>query len=197
MKKIRIVVITFAVIVLAFIYSHIDKKDYIYDTDIDSSKYTSTGVIDENVIKQIFYSSEESIEGFGLKMSVSGDVSDVEILYKILRDDKVIRTGTLLAKDVDNNKFNYVEIDKIESTRDNEFAIQFEQKGGDLYNGVMFYLTPGIEENTELLIGESELNGTLTLRMVSHRFDVETFIISLIFVTYIVGFFLLLIKLFK
>ena len=53
------------------------------------------------------------------------------------------------------------------------------------------------ETDTELKISEQIQEGTLILKTVTKRFDIETFVILLIFVLYIIVFLKFLYKLFK
>lgn len=68
------------VVILAFLYAHIDKNSYLYDRNADTSTFISTGTLLEGeTISQGFVSEEEILSGINMKCSVLGDASDVEV----------------------------------------------------------------------------------------------------------------------
>ncbi|MFR8353763.1 MAG: hypothetical protein ACLVB1_15070, partial [Blautia obeum] len=70
------------IVVLAFLYAHIDKNSYLYDRNADTSAFISTGVLLEGeTISQEFVSEEDILDGLNIKCSVTGNVEDVEVQY--------------------------------------------------------------------------------------------------------------------
>ena len=53
------------------------------------------------------------------------------------------------------------------------------------------------EENTNMLVDAEEIDGTVVMKTVTKRFDLETFFVVLVFAVYIMFFIRLLYKLFK
>ena len=64
-------------------------------------------------------------------------------------------------------------------------------------NSVNFCYTVKQEENTNMYLNGEEIEGTVVLRTVTNRFDMETFCMLLIFVLYTIMFMRFLYKLFK
>lgn len=197
MKKIKWVIILVVVIALSFVYSYIDKRDYIYSTDVDSSEYINTGVLYEDIIEQEFVCKEDVVDSLSLKMSTSGDVSDVLVKYELFVDGSLVRNGALEVEAIENNKFNTIDFKKVKNVKNSKFELRIMQIGGNQYNGVSFYLSPEREGETKLVVRGEETKGTLTLRLITHRFDLETFIVSLLLVSFVIAFFIALVKLFK
>ena len=101
------------IVVLAFLYAHIDKNSYLYDRNADTSAFISTGVLLEGeTISQEFVSEEDILDGLNIKCSVTGNVEDVEVQY-ILRDaktNKKVASRSTKASEIKNNKFNRLDI---------------------------------------------------------------------------------------
>lgn len=189
------------VVILAFLYAHIDKNSYLYDRNADTSAFISTGtLLDGEVISQEFVSQEDILSGINIKCSVLGDASDVEVQYRLLDAEtgKEVASGSVKAEKIKNNKFNQFRIEQIDAAKGREYLFEMTETGADATNGVSFYVVPQKEEAAHRLhIKNNETEGALATRYVSHRFDVETFVVLLGFVAFIVIFMKLLYKLFK
>lgn len=189
------------VLILAFLYAHIDKNSYLYDRNADTSAFISTGtLLDGEVISQKFVSEEDILSGINIKCSVLGDASDVEVQYRLLdaENGKEVASGSVNADEIKNNKFNQFQIEQIDSAKETEYLFEITETGADATNGVSFYVVPQKEEDAHVLhIKNNETEGALAARYVSHRFDAETFVVLLGFVAFIVIFMKLLYKLFK
>lgn len=189
------------VVVLAFLYAHIDKNSYLYDRNADTSAFISTGTLLEGEsIRQEFTSQEGLLSGINLKCSILGDVSGVEVQYclKDAETEQEIVSGIIRADEIKNNKFNLLEIEQIDAAKGNSYLFELTETGADTTNGVSFYVVPQKEEDAQVLyIKNHETEGALAARYVSHRFDAETFLVLLGFVAFIVVFMKLLYKLFK
>ena len=59
------------------------------------------------------------------------------------------------------------------------------------------YYTPGITEQAQLTYDGQTIEGTGVMRTLTHRFDLETYIVTLCFVIYIILFMRWLYKLFE
>lgn len=189
------------IVILAFLYAHIDKNSYLYDRNADTSTFISTGTLLEGeTISQGFVSEEEILSGINMKCSVLGDASDVEVQYSLrdIETGKAVASGSVKAGEINNNKFNQFWMEPIDSAKGKEYLLEITETGADAANGVSFYVVPQKEEGAQVLnIKNNETEGSLAVRYVSHRFDMETFVVLLGFAAFIVIFMKLLYKLFK
>ena len=189
------------VVILAFLYAHIDKNSYLYDRNADTSTFISTGTLLEGeTISQGFVSEEEILSGINMKCSVLGDASDVEVQYSLrdIETGKAVASGSVKAGEINNNKFNQFWMEPIDSAKGKEYLLEITETGADAANGVSFYVVPQKEEGAQVLnIKNNETEGSLAVRYVSHRFDMETFVVLLGFAAFIVIFMKLLYKLFN
>ena len=138
------------VVVLAFLYAHIDKNSYLYDRNADTSAFISTGTLLEGeTISQEFTSQEGLLSGINLKCSILGDVSGVEVQYclKDAETEQEIVSGIIRADEIKNNKFNLLEIEQIDAAKGNSYLFELTETGADTTNGVSFYVVPQKEED--------------------------------------------------
>lgn len=203
MKNVKKIIWIIITLVVAFVYAHVDKNYYIYDRYQDSSEYIATGILKEGEkIRQEFVSQAEYIDGMNLKMSAYGDVSNVTVNYKLIdaESKKILIEGNLKAEDIENNKFSHVKFEhRIEKTKNKLYLLELKEEGSDDTNGVGFnvggYRKTASETSLEIKGNDTE--GSLVFRIFKHGFDIETFVMFLAFVLYIVVFMKALYKLFK
>lgn len=199
MNKLKKIVSIIIILILAFLYAHIAKANNIYDKKVDNSEYLSTGVVCEGVIEQKFVCVEDTLDGVKAKVQVIGDVQDVKIKYGLIdnQSGKCIAEGMIEAKDIKPSKFYTFSFDTLSGTRKKEYTFFFENLNAEENRGIGIFFQPTAQKGTELIISGNRTEGTLILKTITDRFDVETFVILLIFVVYIVVFMRFLYKLFK
>lgn len=177
--------IVFVIILLgaSFWYAHIDKNTYLYDKSLDTSEFVQTGVLEPgDKLTQTFVSGEDTLEGINLKMSVSGDVSAVELKCSLInRETGEAVSGIIAGEEIKNSRFNRIDFSRIEGAEGKQFDLVLEETGSDSLNGISLYTG-----------GED-----LIVRTVSHRFDMETFAVLLGFEVFIGAFLYALYKLFE
>lgn len=198
-KKIISCLIVCIVIMLAYFYSYIDKNSYIYDRNANTGTFYSTGIMmEDDEITQTFIAEEDAIDGLNIKAAIAGNVEDVVVNYVILdADSGKVFEGRVPAAELENNKFNQLKVSGVTGTRGKPYTLVLSEEKSDEQNGVAFYLAPGRHENQELFIKGNETDGTLVVRSICHRFDVETFIVLLGMIAFVAVFMKVLYKLFK
>lgn len=198
-KTVKAVIGILIVLVVAFLYAHIDKNVYLYDRNADTDSFIGTGIIVDNELSQTFICQEEVLDGINMKSSVFGDVSEVSIEYSLsdYSAGEVVASGVVQGTDIKNNKFHNYPINHITGAKGKKYVFTVSEVGADTQKGIGFYSAPQQETDTELVINGSRVEGTLIARTISHRFDLETFFVFLLFVVYIVVFMKFLYRLFK
>lgn len=194
---IKTVVIGAVVLVLAYMYSHIDKNHYLYERHTDS--FNGIGVLEsDEKITQTFVSEDKAIDGINIKITTVGDIEDVVLHYSLIDEE----TGDIVARKVaatelKNNKFNYLHIPTVENAEGKEYTVVLTAENSDEENGVSFYAVSGKQTDQELQVDEEKQDGTLAMRVICHRFDVETFVVLLGIVLFISVFMKTLYKSFR
>lgn len=198
-KKIISCLIICVVIVLSYFYAHIDKNSYIYNRNSDTALFYGTGILLNNEeITQTFIAEENVIDGFNIKIATAGNVDKVVLSYSVIDEmSEVIAQAKVPANALESNKFNRLEIPTIENTEGKQYTLVLSTENADEQNGVGFYIEPGRRENQQLTIKNNDTDGTLVARIISHRFDMETFVVLLGIILFVVVFMKVLYKFFK
>ena len=107
MKKIKWLIGICVILVLAFLYAHIEKANMIYDKSIDSSEYQNTGVV-EGLIEQNFVCTEDSLDGISAKCQLNGDTAGVSVKMGLYDNEtnKQVAESEVDAEKIKNGKFN-------------------------------------------------------------------------------------------
>lgn len=197
MKKMKSLIIIILILAATFLYAHIGKNNLVYDKNVDNSQYISTGAVSK--IEQTFVCREKTLDGFRAKCQVIGDVKGMKVKYSLIdmKDGKEIAQGTADAEKIKNGRFYYFRFDKVENCEGNTYKVIFENEGSDESRGIGFSIQPDTEEGTDLIIKGVDTTGTMIVKAVTQRFDLETFVVMLVFILYIAAFIKFLYKLFK
>lgn len=199
MKKGKLFIGIAALLIFAFVYAHIAKMNVIYDKTVDSSEYQSTGWKQDTVIEQSFISKEDRLDGINIKCQTSGDISSVALCYSLedTADKKVIATGKIAAKEIESTKFNQITFDTIENCKNKEFKLKIWTESQSDIEGMSYYYCIGTKKGTELVINGEKTEGTLIIKTITNKFDIETFCVFLIMIAFMIAFIKVLYKLFK
>lgn len=198
-RKISSCIMIVLVIVLSYFYAHIDKNSYIYNKSADTGTFYGTGILRNNEeLTQTFIAEEDAIDGINIKVTILGNVENVVLTYALVDGtSKEVCQATISASELENNKFNQLKIPKITETEGKQYTLVLREENSDEQNGVGFYLEPSSRDEQKLVVKDNETDGTLVARVVCHRFDLETFVVMLGMITFIVAFMKVLYKFFK
>ena len=198
-KKIISCLAIVVVMVLSYFYAHIDKNSYLYDKNADTGAFNATGVLEDGEeIRQSFIADENTIDGINIKVNISGNVETV-VLNCVLLDEAMqeVCYANVAANELENNKFNKIEFPIVTETKGRQFTLVLREENSDGQNGVGFYYEPGSQGEQRLTIRGNETEGSIITRIICHRFDVETFVVLLGIITFIVVFMKVLYRYFK
>lgn len=200
MKKLKMVIAVAILLAAAFLYSHVAKKNLIYDNTIDSSSYMGHAMADETEICQTFRTRESALDGFYLKLTTAGDISRAHVILTLtdVETGKEEAQVTINAASIRSGKFVVFPLEKtLTGTAGKSYNMSLKAVGTDAYNYVAMYYQYGTMPDTSLTIGGVTTDGTMIARTVTNRFDAETFVIFLVIIAFIYGFMKLLYRLFK
>ncbi|MCB6288423.1 hypothetical protein [[Clostridium] scindens] len=198
-KKIQIIVGIVIIVIASFLYAHISKTHCIYDREIDTSDYKDVPLLDGIMVSQSFKVTENTLDGVRIKCRVNGNPENVNVKYVLKEVDsgEEIANGIVSGAAIKNSKFTDFEFLVVGNTNGKEYEFVIWAENGDEENNIVLCYEGMKETDTELKISEQIQEGTLILKTVTKRFDIETFVILLIFVLYIIVFLKFLYKLFK
>lgn len=201
-KKISVktVVICAVILICAYFYAYIYKMHPLFDTDVPTSEYISTGVLYDGTIEQTFTMKENMLDGMYVKCQIMDQADDVEIMYELIdvESDQVVAEGSMPGSKLKNNQFTKLRFDStVENCNGKTYQFVLQEKGASELKGVGFCYETKQEEGTELSLRGEKTDGTMIAKTMSHRFDVETFIVLMGFIVFIAIFFRVLYNLFK
>lgn len=187
------------IVILAYFYAHIAKLNVIYDKHIDNKAYISTGVA-QNEISQEFVCVEDTLDGITAKCSVPDNKDGASVSLTLYDENgKKVAESELNTSEMKNSKFNKFSFDTVENCKGKTYRAVFKNVNADIEagKGVSFFYEGKIEKGSELNIDSKNIDGTMIMKTVTNRFDLETMLVLLVFVAYIVVFMKVLYKLFK
>ena len=192
--------VIFAIILVTFtsFYAVIDKNNAIYDRKVDTTKYVAVGLEKGEKLEQTFISKEEKLDGVNVKMSVTGEAKNKSVSY-VLKDesDKVVASGETSLEKIKAGKFFKFSFETVEDCKGQKYAFELTVDQCEEGSQVLVYAVPEEAKDAAFIVKGEKAGGVMVLRTVTHRFDIETFIVTAIFIIYVLGFVGWLSKVFK
>ena len=184
MKKIKKMAAVIILILIAFIYGHIHKTHAIYDRTVENDQYI---MLDgsQSQITQEFICEEDSLDGIQVKcQNLQEDPeAEIRIYLQDCENGGIVAKSVKKAGEIKTGKFNEFSFDTVSRCRGKAYKVVFEK------DFLALYAEKTSEEGTNLKINSEESEGTLILKTVTYRFDIETFCVFLLLVLYICVFF--------
>lgn len=184
MKKIKKMAAVIILILIAFIYGHIHKTHAIYDRTVENDQYI---MLDgsQSQITQEFICEEDSLDGIQVKCQNLQEDPEAEIRVYLqdCENGGIVAKSVKKAGEIKTGKFNEFSFDTVSRCRGKAYKVVFEK------DFLALYAEKTSEEGTDLKINSEESEGTLILKTVTYRFDIETFCVFMLLVLYICVFF--------
>ena len=184
MKKIKKMAAVIILILIAFIYGHIHKTHAIYDRTVENDQYI---MLDgsPSQITQEFICEEDSLDGIQVKCQNLQEDPEAEIRVYLqdCENGGIVAKSVKKAGEIKTGKFNEFSFDTVSRCRGKAYKVVFEK------DFLALYAEKTSEEGTNLKINSEESEGTLILKTVTYRFDIETFCVFMLLVSYICVFF--------
>lgn len=184
MKKIKKMAAVIILILIAFIYGHIHKTHAIYDRTVENDQYI---MLDgsQSQITQEFICEEDSLDGIQVKCQNLQEDPEAEIRVYLqdCENGGIVAKSVKKAGEIKTGKFNEFSFDTVSRCRGKAYKVVFKK------DFLALYAEKTSEEGTNLKINSEESEGTLILKTVTYRFDIETFCVFMLLVSYICVFF--------
>ena len=184
MKKIKKMAAVIILILIAFIYGHIHKTHAIYDRTVENDQYI---MLDgsQSQITQEFICEEDSLDGIQVKCQNLQEDPEAEIRVYLqdCENGGIVAKSVKKAGEIKTGKFNEFSFDTVSRCRGKAYKVVFEK------DFLALYAEKTSEEGTNLKINSEESEGTVILKTVTYRFDIETFCVFMLLVSYICVFF--------
>lgn len=196
--KIKLIVGIIIILIAAFLYAYISKTHCIYDQEVDTSEYHDYSLEGSTSVSQTFVTNEKTLDGVRIKCRVQGTPSS-ELFYSLkdVETGEIVASGKVNALEIKNSKFNEFPFSTVQGCAGKEYEFLLEAKEGTDENAIILCYEEKQEDGTELKINGEDREGTLILKTITKRFDLETFCVLLIFIVYVIVFMKFLYRLFK
>lgn len=185
MKKVlKIAVITIICVLFAIYYAHGDNATRLYDREVDASEYIIIELGSNNVLEQRFLATEDILDGFDI-MFINVDTTSLgEISYELLnKEGTLLLDGEIKLEELKNGKFFKERFSQIKVEQGEQYSVRLKTNAN-----IGIYKMKGQEKNTEMQLDGNPESGTLIMKVISHRFNLETCIVLLGFILFIAGF---------
>jgi len=187
------------IVLISYLYAHINRVHDIYKRDVDISAAANNTTLINDIIQQEFVSGEATLDGVRIKPNVRGGLEGISFAFTLdhLATGERVAEGSISAEHLSGSQFLEFYFDTVENAAGQKylFTTYIENERDQELMGFLYDSTTA--EYTSLIINGEERNGTLILRTVTSRFDLETFVVTIAFFAYIVLFMKYLYKLFK
>ena len=184
MRKVEKLATVIVLILLAFVYGHVHKTHAIYDRMIENDQYVMMDV-SQDQISQEFVCEEETMDGIQVKcQNLQEDPeAEIRIYLQDCENGETVAESVKKVGDIKTGKFNEFSFDTVTRCRGKAYKVVFEK------DSIALYTEKTSEKGPNLKINSEESEGTLILKTVTYRFDIETFCVFLLLVLYICVFF--------
>ena len=110
------------------------------------------------------------------------DKEKVLVAYEVVDDStgKVVAKGTENLGKLRSGKFFKMKFDRVNDCKDKAYTLNFQVTKCDAGNVQIFY-TPGTDKGEALVYAGTPIDGIGVMRTLTHRFDLETYIVTLCF----------------
>lgn len=197
-KNIKLVILAMIVIVFAGVYSIVDINNAIYDSKIDNGDYNARILNKGDNLVQTFVAGEDNLDGVEVKIAVSDNKETAEIGYQLQDDSgKILAKGETTLDNLKNGKFFEFRFDRLSGCKGKTYTFQMELEHCDADTDVSVYEVPSLLEGTSYTYNQEKQENTMALRVITHRFNIETFVVTMFFAVYVIVFMKWLAKLFK
>ena len=196
-KKLSWIILGVILIAFTCVYAIVDKNNAIYDRTVDTSNYASIGLEQGETVSQSFTSKEDKLDGINIKMSVSGQADEKKISYVLKdEDDKKVASGSASLEKIKAGKFFTLKFDELTGCKGKTYTFELTAEQCEKDAQIIVYAVLGADKAPLEVKGE-KAEGVMVLRTITHRFDIETFVVTAIFILYVIFFVRWLTKVFK
>ncbi len=201
MKKIKYIIVALVGLLFAGIYSFRTWPVEIYDSNIDSTLYENVGeLIEGSKVEQTFLCSQNGLHAIELKVSNLGQECEGRYSWKLeeTQSGKIAAQGQLEAEAIDNSRNSVLEFAKIDDSKGKEYLLTIQTEQIDSEHGITLMKTEkNSKEDGKLSVNGEESEQVLVLKEQIHYFNVETFVVLLGLIAYLVFFIRFLTRIFK
>ena len=124
---------------------------------------------------------------------------NLKSLYKKAKDedDKKVASGSVSLEKIKAGKFFTLKFDELTGCKGKTYTFELTAEQCEKDAQIIVYAVPGADKEVPLEVKGEKAEGVMVLRTITHRFDIETFVVTAIFILYVILFIRWLSKVFK
>lgn len=209
-KNIKKIIFVVAVILIAAVYSYGVWPRAIYDTNVGANSYENTGKLSSDLIlRQSFVSTDQGLCGFSIKLTKLDNQTIGTYHWTVTEADsgKEVGSGEIEESSTENREFVSSSAQKRgnvkvsfpiqKDSKDKEYMLTIQGKNVSEEETMAVYMTGKGETESTLELNGENLDKASVIKLNYKRFNVETFIVFLAIVAYLVVFVKFMYKLFR
>ena len=106
-------------------------------------------------------------------------------------------SGSASLEKIKAGKFFGLKFHELTGCKGKRYTFELTAEQCEKDTQVMVYAVPGASEDLPLEVKGEKADGVMVLRTITHRFDIETFVVTAVFILYVIFFIRWLSKVFK
>ena len=210
MKIAKKLILIILVVALAVIYSYGIWPRPVYDLSIGSNSYETTGpVTGDMVVEQQFQCEDNGFSGVTVKLTKQANDTIGEYQWTVtdMESGKVIGNGIINEASTENEDFESsnvqkqgvvkLEFPKVENSKGRSYALRVAAQNVEDDQAMAIYITEKGEMDSQLTVENQKTKKACVVKLEYCRFNVETFIVFLVIVAYLIAFVKFMYKLFR
>lgn len=210
MKIAKKLILIILVVALAVIYSYGIWPRPVYDSSVGSNSYETTGpVTGDMVIEQQFQCEDNGFSGVTVKLTKQDNASIGEYQWDVedAETGNVIGSGVINEASTENKDFESSNMQKqgvielkfprVENSKERNYILTIKAQNIKDDEAMAVYITEKGETASQLVVNDQTVEKACVVRTEYQRFNVETFIVFLVIVAYLIVFIRFMYKLFR
>lgn len=203
-KLIKRIILVVIIIVIAMLYSYGKWEQAIYIQTAESGDNRITNpIIDTEEIRQKFVVPYNGLEEIKIKLLRNGseEIKDYQ-WYLLDENGHTVQEGIIGEKELSQKSFVkkkllYLEIERQNDSKGKTYTFVLKSNEATQNSCLSAYVTDKNQYASELIIKGTKSDDAMVLKMGIRRFNIETFLVFLGLVVYVVVFFRFIYKLFR
>lgn len=210
MKIVKRVIFCILALIVAGVYSYGVWPRAIYDTDIGANSYENTGALEEGtVVKQQFLCTDDGMCGLKIKLTKQDSQTIGQYKWAITEQEsgKEIGSGIIDESSTENKEFVSasaqergnieLEVPLQKQSKDNIYVLSIEGSRVQEDETMAIYITEKGENAKELMVDKESIDKACVIKVEYKRFNVETFIVFVGIIIYLIVFVKFMYRLFR
>lgn len=199
MKVIKKIILLVVIIVIGALYAYGSWSKPIYDTNVGSGSYIMTEQIKDAMnLKQQFVCPNNGLDVITIKIALQENEKIGNYNWEIedVNTKKIVGSGNIEQQKIDKKGIASLSFDKIKDSKDKTYQLTIMSNGVKEDSIALYMTTPG-NYARELLVNGESVEQSIVLKMKMMRFNIETFIVFVGLILYMVLFIRFMNRLFK